>query len=254
MMVDSAKRPISLVRCPQGRAKQCFFQKHDSGSFGPAVKHVPVKEKKGEVAGLSLHRGRQGPAALRADGDDRVPWLGQPGEAAGKSRPAGVRPRSRRRPRLRQGPVGGRALRDLLADLGLVSFPMTDRRQGHACRRSARRQRRLAEGQRFRRALRPRHRRGRAGALHRQHPQGPAQGPHLPRLAAQPARGDRDHALFGPRPRGRARSPRRSPGRSWTRSRAAMSSLSAMPTNLLERAASKLLAGWGKAKQRLPNA
>jgi bifunctional non-homologous end joining protein LigD len=42
-----AGRPISLVRCPQGRAKKCFFQKHDSGSFGPDVKHVPVKEKKG---------------------------------------------------------------------------------------------------------------------------------------------------------------------------------------------------------------
>ncbi|RHW18339.1 DNA ligase D [Sphingomonas gilva] len=40
-------RPISLVRCPQGRAKHCFFQKHDSGSFGEAVKHVPIREKKG---------------------------------------------------------------------------------------------------------------------------------------------------------------------------------------------------------------
>jgi bifunctional non-homologous end joining protein LigD len=42
-----ANRPISLVRCPQGRAKKCFFQKHDSGSFGELVHHVPVKEKNG---------------------------------------------------------------------------------------------------------------------------------------------------------------------------------------------------------------
>ncbi|WP_294390060.1 DNA ligase D [uncultured Sphingomonas sp.] len=42
-----ADRPISLVRCPQGRAKQCFFQKHDAGSFGDAVKHVPIREKDG---------------------------------------------------------------------------------------------------------------------------------------------------------------------------------------------------------------
>ena len=42
-----ADRPISLVRCPQGRAKQCFFQKHDSGSFGPDVHHVPIREKDG---------------------------------------------------------------------------------------------------------------------------------------------------------------------------------------------------------------
>jgi bifunctional non-homologous end joining protein LigD len=40
-------RPVSLVRCPQGRAKQCFFQKHDAGSFGDAVKHVPILEKDG---------------------------------------------------------------------------------------------------------------------------------------------------------------------------------------------------------------
>ena len=42
-----AHRPVSLVRCPQGRAKQCFFQKHDAGSFGDAVKHVPIREKDG---------------------------------------------------------------------------------------------------------------------------------------------------------------------------------------------------------------
>src|SRR3569623_2102571 len=42
-----ANRPISLVRCPQGRGKHCFFQKHDAGSFGDHVKHVMVKEKDG---------------------------------------------------------------------------------------------------------------------------------------------------------------------------------------------------------------
>jgi bifunctional non-homologous end joining protein LigD len=40
-------RPISLVRCPQGRAKKCFFQKHDAGSFGDTVKHVGILEKDG---------------------------------------------------------------------------------------------------------------------------------------------------------------------------------------------------------------
>ncbi|ODP39738.1 DNA ligase D [Sphingomonas turrisvirgatae] len=42
-------RPISLVRCPQGRAKQCFFQKHDAGSFGEHVKHVDIREKDGHL-------------------------------------------------------------------------------------------------------------------------------------------------------------------------------------------------------------
>ncbi|TPG10006.1 DNA ligase D [Sphingomonas oligophenolica] len=44
-----ARRPVSLVRCPQGRAKQCFFQKHDAGSFGEFVHHVDVTEKDGSV-------------------------------------------------------------------------------------------------------------------------------------------------------------------------------------------------------------
>ena len=42
-----ARRPISLVRCPQGRAKQCFFQKHDAGSFGDQVHHIDIREKDG---------------------------------------------------------------------------------------------------------------------------------------------------------------------------------------------------------------
>jgi bifunctional non-homologous end joining protein LigD len=47
MMPWLANRPISLVRCPQGRAKKCFFQKHDAGSFGEHVHHVPIREKDG---------------------------------------------------------------------------------------------------------------------------------------------------------------------------------------------------------------
>ncbi|WP_301750329.1 DNA ligase D [uncultured Erythrobacter sp.] len=47
MLPFLGNRPISLVRCPQGRAKKCFFQKHDSGAFGDAVHHVPIREKDG---------------------------------------------------------------------------------------------------------------------------------------------------------------------------------------------------------------
>lgn len=47
MLPWAAGRPVSLVRCPQGRAKKCFFRKHDSGSFGPHVHHVPIVEKDG---------------------------------------------------------------------------------------------------------------------------------------------------------------------------------------------------------------
>ncbi|WP_119036341.1 DNA ligase D [Hephaestia caeni] len=49
MLPWAAHRPISLVRCPQGRGKKCFFQKHDAGSFGKHVRHVDITEKDGSV-------------------------------------------------------------------------------------------------------------------------------------------------------------------------------------------------------------
>lgn len=49
MLEWAANRPLSLVRCPQGRAKKCFFQKHNNGSFGPQVRQLPIREKDGGV-------------------------------------------------------------------------------------------------------------------------------------------------------------------------------------------------------------
>jgi bifunctional non-homologous end joining protein LigD len=49
MLPWSAGRPLTLVRCPQGRAKKCFFQKHDAGTFGAHVHHIPIEEKRGEI-------------------------------------------------------------------------------------------------------------------------------------------------------------------------------------------------------------
>jgi len=47
MLPWAGSRPISLVRCPQGRSKKCFFQKHDAGVFGAAVHQVAISEKDG---------------------------------------------------------------------------------------------------------------------------------------------------------------------------------------------------------------
>ena len=47
MLPFAAGRPVSLVRCPQGRSGKCFFQKHDSGMFGEHVLQVPITEKDG---------------------------------------------------------------------------------------------------------------------------------------------------------------------------------------------------------------
>jgi bifunctional non-homologous end joining protein LigD len=49
IMIDAANRPMTLIRCPQGRSKKCFFQKHDNGTMGEHVKHIPIEEKNGSV-------------------------------------------------------------------------------------------------------------------------------------------------------------------------------------------------------------
>ena len=145
-------------------------------------------------------------------------------------------------------------LRDLLADLGLVTFPLLSGGKGIHVVAPLDQTADWPAGQELRRALQPRHRRGRARTVHRQHPQEPAQGPHLPRLAAQPARRDRGDALFGARPRRRPGRRRRSRGRNWTGSTSGRAFSIRDADVLLERASSKLLAGWGEAKQSLPDA
>ena len=48
MLPYIAKRPLSLLRCPQGRAKYCFFQKHDTGAFPDAMKSMLIEENDGD--------------------------------------------------------------------------------------------------------------------------------------------------------------------------------------------------------------
>src|SRR3982751_504548 len=49
IMIDAAKRPMTLIRCPGGRTGECFFQKHDKGTFGPQVKQIPIEESNGSL-------------------------------------------------------------------------------------------------------------------------------------------------------------------------------------------------------------
>lgn len=49
MLPFLAGRPVSLMRCPQGRTGHCFYQKHHTGGFGPQVHTVAVAEKHGTV-------------------------------------------------------------------------------------------------------------------------------------------------------------------------------------------------------------
>ncbi len=124
MLPFAGRRPISLVRCPQGRGKQCFFQKHDSGSFGPHVRKVPIVEGDGgtddylyveDAAGLlaCVQMGTIEFHAWEARSDavekpDRLIFDLDPDEGLGFADTVSA----------------AQHLRDRLSDLGLVSFAM----------------------------------------------------------------------------------------------------------------------------------
>ena len=50
MLPHIANRPLSLVRCPAGSGKECFFQKHDTGGFPSAMQSTPIAEASGTKA------------------------------------------------------------------------------------------------------------------------------------------------------------------------------------------------------------
>ena len=203
-------RPLSLVRCPEGPAKQCFFQKHTKKGMPAALKSVPVEEGDGEVADYLMVDSAAGPRCRGADRRHRDPPVGLARQDAGAARPPRLRSRSRSERRLSRGVrEAARDVRKLLQTAGLETFPAGHRRQGHSRRRPARRQPGLGDGQELRQGRRHQARRERARSLRRHHVEGQAQGPHFHRLAAQRARLDGHRALFAAR---QGRSQRRRAG------------------------------------------
>ncbi|MXP14791.1 DNA ligase D [Altererythrobacter confluentis] len=124
MLPFAGHRPISLVRCPQGRARKCFFQKHDTGAFGDAVHHIPIQEKGGGTADYISVKDARGilqcvqmgtiefhPWASRSDSvdkPDRMIFDLDPDESVDFDSVKSA----------------ARTIRDRLADLGLTSFAM----------------------------------------------------------------------------------------------------------------------------------
>lgn len=47
LLPEIARRPLSLLRCPDGLKGQCFFQKHHAGTLGKDVHAIPLREKDG---------------------------------------------------------------------------------------------------------------------------------------------------------------------------------------------------------------
>jgi bifunctional non-homologous end joining protein LigD len=48
MLPHVRNRPLTLVRCPEGRGKPCFFQKHVLAGSPAAIRRVPLEETDGE--------------------------------------------------------------------------------------------------------------------------------------------------------------------------------------------------------------
>lgn len=50
ILPHAARRPLTLVRCPQGRAKKCFYQRHHGTGLPPGLLAVELKEKDNKCA------------------------------------------------------------------------------------------------------------------------------------------------------------------------------------------------------------
>jgi bifunctional non-homologous end joining protein LigD len=49
LLADAGRRPLSVVRCPEGVAGDCFYQKHVGRSVPDAVHGIDIREKSGET-------------------------------------------------------------------------------------------------------------------------------------------------------------------------------------------------------------
>ncbi|HEU0310956.1 MAG TPA: DNA ligase D [Sphingomicrobium sp.] len=253
MLIDMAKRPVSLVRCPQGRARQCFFQKHDNGAMGPHVKHVPIEESDGEVQDYLYVQDARGILACvqmgtiefhgwgsrvaRLEHPDRLVFDLDPDEGLdfGKVKDAALR------------------LRAQLADLGLVTFPMLTGGKGiHVVAPLDAKADWLAVksfAERFSRAIAKAEPETFTANIRKDQRKG--------RIFLDWLRNQRGATAIMPySARAREGAPVAAPI-AWdelakVKSAAAFSIRDA--GQLLDRASSPLLAGWGKAKQKLPKA
>lgn len=125
MLPHVRHRPLSLVRCPDGTAASCFYQKHWQGRLPEAIRTVQVRESSGKSAPYVVVHDAAGLVTLAQWGVIEVhPW---PARADRLERPDRIT--------FDLDPGGGvawgdlvaaaRQLRDLLVRLGLVPWAKT---------------------------------------------------------------------------------------------------------------------------------
>ncbi|HEX7718624.1 MAG TPA: DNA ligase D, partial [Woeseiaceae bacterium] len=116
-----SRRPLSLLRCPQGRVKECFFQKHPGDAISRHIPRIDIRQKSGKSSYLYIERLSDLVAMVQAGTLELHVWgctvtdLERPDTMVfdldpgpGVSWPAII--------------AASRSLKDRLDDLGLTSF------------------------------------------------------------------------------------------------------------------------------------
>ncbi|PTT62258.1 DNA ligase D, partial [Stenotrophomonas sp. HMWF003] len=121
VLPEVAARPLSVLRCPDGVDKPCFFQKHHGTGLGEAVRAIPLEQKSGredylyieDVAGLlqlvqmnTLELHPWGATVADPEHPDRLVFDLDPGDGVSWA----------------QVKAAARDVRDRLLDTGLQSF------------------------------------------------------------------------------------------------------------------------------------
>ena len=192
-------RPIALLRCPEGAAGQCFFQKH--ATMGVATEHLHLVPEKGDkiisiddLSGLIalvqagvLEIHTRGTTVDDRERGDRLVFDLDPGPGTG----------------WKDVVAAAREVRERLERVKLKSFVKTTGGKGlHVV--VPIKPAPWETIKTFCRAVAEKSRAGRAGPLRRDRGQEQTQQEDLRRLPAQQPRGDRGRALLHPRAAGRA--------------------------------------------------
>ncbi|MGE0491378.1 MAG: non-homologous end-joining DNA ligase [Vulcanimicrobiota bacterium] len=67
-------RPLTLLRCPAGRERDCFYQKHDSKGMPSAVRTISIEEKSGRGTYLYIEEVQGLIALVQMDTLEFHPW------------------------------------------------------------------------------------------------------------------------------------------------------------------------------------
>lgn len=124
ILANASGRPLSLARCPEGLTQPCFFQRHGAENLGESIRTVKVKGKDGKTRAY-LHVDDQS-GILESIQMGSIELHGWGSKVSALERPDRMIFDLDPDPSLVFDDVR-KAARDLkthLADLGLVSFPM----------------------------------------------------------------------------------------------------------------------------------